>query len=218
MRLINRVVELCDCLQILICLGSEGKDNTDYLDNEYKAYTILKEQYGAFSLYFEEIRQTIDVENLYRIMGDFMNNENFCKSGDVVLLVLQWFNVYGYNGYGDTSKMGDEVQQEQTNEPQQTKTISQGKGRPKKCFKDYMINDPDGSKLQKIHALMDGQKGKGAALIILACIKIGWITRPTHKVVADEFGVIGVQQGFTRYLKDSMFTKDELEGAINSLK
>lgn len=114
----------------------------------------------------------------------------------------------------------DEVQTEpeQTNEPQQTKPISKRKGRPKKCFKDYMINDPDGSKLQKIHALMDGQKGKGAALIILACIKIGWITRPTHKVVADEFGDIGVQQGFTRYLKDSMFTEDELEGAINSLK
>lgn len=105
--------------------------------------------------------------------------------------------------------------QNQNQEPQQG--TRRGKGRPKKSFKDLVINDPDGSKLQKIHALMKGQKSKGAGLIMLACIKKGWISKPTYAQVTDEFGDIGTQQGFTPYLNEQKFAKEELEGAINSL-
>ena len=94
---------------------------------------------------------------------------------------------------------------------------NRGKGRPKKPFKDLMRDDPDGCKLQKIHKLMQGKKGKGAALVILACIKKGWIDKPTHRQVSIEFGDVGVQQGFTSYLNESKFSKEELDGTINSL-
>ena len=80
-----------------------------------------------------------------------------------------------------------------------------------------MRDDPDGCKLQKIHKLMQGKKGKGAALVILACIKKGWIDKPTHRQVSIEFGDVGVQQGFTSYLNESKFSKEELDGTINSL-
>ena len=80
-----------------------------------------------------------------------------------------------------------------------------------------MINDEDGNKLQKIHIVMKGKKGKDAALIILACIKKGWLVKPTFSQVKDEFGDIGVQQGFTSYLNENKFSKEELDGAINSL-
>ena len=80
-----------------------------------------------------------------------------------------------------------------------------------------MINDADGSKLQKVHTVMNGKKGKDAALIVLACIKKGWMPKPTFTQVAEEFGDIGAQQGFTKYLYEKWFTKDEIEGAINSL-
>ena len=40
---------------------------------------------------------------------------------------------------------------------------------------------------------------------------------PTFTQVAEEFGDIGTQQGFTKYLNENQFTKDEIEGAINSL-
>ena len=80
-----------------------------------------------------------------------------------------------------------------------------------------MMNDADGSKLQKIHKVMDGKMGKGAALIILACIKKGWMQKPTFTEVKKEFGYIGTQQSFTKYLNENRFTKDEIEGAINSL-
>lgn len=114
-------------------------------------------------------------------------------------------------GYTEVLQASPEPQQE-------TQQIKSNRGRPNKPFKELMKDDADGCRLQKIHTLMKGQKGKGAALIILACIKIGWISQPTYTQVKNEFGDIGVQQGFTRYLKESMFSKEEIEGAINSLK
>lgn len=100
---------------------------------------------------------------------------------------------------------------------QQKGQPARGKGRPKETLKDKMINDADGSKLQKVHTVMNGKKGKDAALIVIACIKKGWMQKPTFTQVKEEFGDIGTQQGFTKYLNESCFAKDEIEGAINSL-
>jgi hypothetical protein len=91
------------------------------------------------------------------------------------------------------------------------------KGRPKETFKDKMIDDANGSKLQKIHTKLDGKKGKDAALIILACIEKGWVMRPTYTQVKNEFGDVGSKTGYNRYLNKELFTKEELEGAKNSL-
>ncbi len=100
---------------------------------------------------------------------------------------------------------------------QQRSLQARGKGRPKETLKEKMINDADGSKLQKVHTVMNGKKGKDAALIVIACIKKGWMQKPTFTQVKEEFGDIGTQQGFTKYLNESCFAKDEIEGAINSL-
>ena len=107
-------------------------------------------------------------------------------------------------------------------EPQPKRPKQQQKGQPargkgKETLKDKMINDADGSKLQKMHTVMNGKKGKDAALIVLACIKKGWMSKPTFTQITEEFGDIGTQQGFTKYLYEKWFTQDEIEGAINSL-
>lgn len=94
---------------------------------------------------------------------------------------------------------------------------TRGKGRPQDTFKDKMIDDANGSKLQKIHTKLDGKKGKDAALIILACIEKGLIMRPTYTQVKNEFGDVGSKTGYNRYLNKAWFTKEELEGAKNSL-
>ena len=103
-------------------------------------------------------------------------------------------------------------------EPQQIATKqTRGRGRPKETFKDKMIDDADGKKLEKIHTIMRGKKGKDFSLLILACIKKGWITRPTYTQAANEFGEIGSKTGFNRYLDERMFGEKEIMGAINSL-
>lgn len=97
-------------------------------------------------------------------------------------------------------------------------TQTKGRGRPKKPFKDMMINDTDGKKLQRLHAIMKGKKGKGAALIVLAAVKKGWLQKPTFAQIEEEFGNIGTRQSITTYLHEEKFTKGEIEGAVNSLE
>lgn len=105
------------------------------------------------------------------------------------------------------------------NRPQRGQQKVNGKrGRPKKSFKDLMINDADGSKLERIRALMQGKKGKPAALVMLAAMDLGWIERPTHAQVEKEFGYIGVQQGFTKYLDKTCFSDEEIVGMKSALE
>lgn len=92
------------------------------------------------------------------------------------------------------------------------------KGRPVIPFKDLMIDDDDGSKLRKVHILMNGKMGKRAALVILSCVLKGWMTMPKFKQVQVEFGCVGVRQGFTKYLNKESFTDVEIEGAMKNLK
>ena len=120
---------------------------------------------------------------------------------------------------GLKENMHKEPQPEQAApEPQQKQTKpTRRKGRPKSTFKDCMVNDEDGIRLKKIHSVMKGRIGKGAALVMLACIKKGWLIRPTYAQVKNEFGDIGSSTGYNKYLDEKRFTKDEIDGAINSL-
>lgn len=106
---------------------------------------------------------------------------------------------------------------QQESERQEQRKPTRGRGRPKETLKDKLIDDADGNKLQKIHILMKGKKGKDAALIIMACIKKGWMVKPTYTQVLNEFGDVGCKTGYNRYLNEQRFTKEEVEGAINSL-
>ena len=105
-----------------------------------------------------------------------------------------------------------------TPEPQQERAKpTRGKGRPKETLKDKMIDDANGEKLQKVRSKMAGKKGKDFALLMLAGIKKGWLTRPTYTQVKNEFGDIGSKTGYNKYLNENMFTSEEVEGAKNSL-
>lgn len=140
--------------------------------------------------------------------------ENVCKTLD---------DVCKFVGY--TTELKKEPQERDNNssltdtipEPQRKPKPTRGKGRPKETLKDKMIDDANGQKLQKMHSKMDDKKGKDFALLMLACIKKGWLTRPTCTQAKNEFGDIGSKTGYNKYLNEKMFTKEEIEGAINSL-
>lgn len=91
------------------------------------------------------------------------------------------------------------------------------RGRPKSNIANRMIDDEAGLKLDKLRRMIKGKKGKEVALIILACIKKGWMSRPTFSELTDEFGDIGTQQGFSNYLHKTRFSDDEIEGVIRNL-
>ena len=217
--LINSIVELSDTLQILIVLAADNKD-PDYLKYENKAADILKQQYGAFSLYFNEIRHTRDIEELYRVMGDYLNHlERNSSDSNMLLYCLPWINVYGHNGYiTEKPPFVDEWER-----PGQTAEIEQQprpKGRPKKTFIDYLNGHETEKKerLRRLHNVIDGKKGKYVSLYILTAIELGWIAKPTYTQVKNEFGDIGNKSGYNSYLQRNKFSDAEINGAKESLK
>ena len=109
-------------------------------------------------------------------------------------------------------------QQKQAEQQQQETTkLIRGKGRPKETLKDKLIDDANGERLKMLHTKLNGKKGKDVSLIMLAAIKIGWLTKPTYTQVKNEFKDIGCKTGYNKYLNENRFTKEEIEGAINSL-
>lgn len=80
-----------------------------------------------------------------------------------------------------------------------------------------ILNDIGGKRLRKLHKMMEGKIGKRAALIIIVAIDEGWISKPSFSQIKNEFGDIGTQQSFTRYLDKNKFTKEELTGAKKEL-
>lgn len=100
-------------------------------------------------------------------------------------------------------------------EPQQ----KANRGRKSDPFANCMVEHSEKEKrLEKLHTLIDGKKGKEAGLYILAAIKIGWIRKPTFTQVKNEFQLTGSKQGFNDYSHIERFTDVELNGAIESLK
>lgn len=118
----------------------------------------------------------------------------------------------------EESKQPQQAAPDSQQEPQGNHKPTRGRGRPKETIKDKMVNDTDGSKLEIIHTLIQGKKGKDAVLILLAAVLKGWMQRPTYTQVINEFGDIGSKTGFNRYFCKKKFADEEVTGAINSLQ
>ena len=129
---------------------------------------------------------------------------------------------YGYDDLvqpeAKESKRYDDLVQPEAKESKQPKQAKPKRGRPVKTLADIMLNDDAGEKLKKLHNLVDGKKGKDLALIILACVKQGYMTKPTYQQLANEFGDIGSRQAYTNYSNEIKFTKSEIGGAIKAVK
>lgn len=98
-------------------------------------------------------------------------------------------------------KYGNLTQQVKGNiQPKQAKPK---RGRPVQPLADIMRVDNKGERLKKLHTLIDGKKGKEIALIIIACVKLGFMGKPTFQQLANEFGDIGSRQAYTNYSNES---------------
>lgn len=68
--------------------------------------------------------------------------------------------------------------------------------------------------------VIENKKGREVALVMRACMKIGWLTtKPTFKQVAGEFKGIGNRSGYDKYMSENYnYRKDELNSVISFLK
>ncbi len=98
-------------------------------------------------------------------------------------------------------------------------------GRPSqldKTVKDYMLLKDDDQKdelLNKLHELIDGEKGRGTALVVLVCEVMGLMTKPGYTVMVKEFGDIGARSGYDGYHDKGInyFKKEEINGIMTHL-
>lgn len=158
-----------------------------------------------------------------------------CEEWDRVLLVELvnelWMEYYSFDDVGEWQKANRmmraynlicerfNVDMLEQPEPQQGNTKpTRRRGRPKETFKDKMIDDADGSKLAKLHKVIDGKKGRFVALVIKAGVKMGSLDKPTYTQVKQEFGDIGNKSGYNRYMNQYIFTDEEIEAAENAIK
>lgn len=68
--------------------------------------------------------------------------------------------------------------------------------------------------LKKLHQLIDGERGKGAALVIRLCVELGLMRKPTFGVLKAEFPGIGNKSGYNTHYREyeTRYTKEEIEG------
>ena len=157
----------------------------------------------------------IDLMKLQEISGLYLKSHRLITDIDVYVGSRDLAQKY----IDDLSKLDGQQQPENNREIADEKSLS-GKqekkeilkrGRRSKLVKDYLQKD-DGSKLQTLHDVMSGKGGKEVALVIKVAIQIGWITKPTYKAVADEFGDIGNRSNYNKYINGDKFTSDEIVG------
>lgn len=95
------------------------------------------------------------------------------------------------------------------------------RGRQIKPFKVCLIdNAPEQEQQQRLnslHRLMKGRKGKEVALIIKASMQLGWITKPTFSQLQKEFGNIGSIGGYNHQMTLQP-TNEEIEGMKTALQ
>lgn len=94
-------------------------------------------------------------------------------------------------------------------------------GRKVESFRDYLLVDEDkkDALLIELHKLIEGQRGKSVALVIYACVDMGWLRKPTFSQVKDEFGDIGSDTGYNNYVNSPQrFSDAEINGIKANLR
>lgn len=84
-------------------------------------------------------------------------------------------------------------------------------------FRDKIITDNKDEVLSKLHALIDGKRGKFVSLVILVSVDMGLIQKPTYNDVKEEFGDIGAGSNYRKYLNKERYSSTEYDGMKKSI-
>lgn len=115
----------------------------------------------------------------------------------------EWFASINDEVAGSTSKQPNTTR----SKPRKTKTIT-----------DYMMLKDDDQKqklLDKLHTLIDGNKGYYVALVVLVCVKRGLLkTKPSYTVMKNTFIDIGAKSGYDGQYSMGLkhYTEEEIKG------
>ncbi len=87
------------------------------------------------------------------------------------------------------------------------------------AFKKLIIMKNKDATFELIRSLIQGRKGKQAALVIHCLLIKGFIARPSFEIVAKAFGNIGAKSGFNKYFNNPKnFREEEITGMCNTIE
>ena len=200
-----------DFINGIIATGAER-----WTDGDIKEYIYNHpiERLESLSISIHERQGALLSESLFgEGKNDYFNldwRNQFDRLGFAVNLIKERMEEHKENGQKDAMLNNSELDKECNNRQ---------RGRPVVPFKDSMILDEDGRKLQALHSVMKGRKGKRAALVMLCAKKLGWIDEVTARSVTNEFGNIGNESGFQRYYSNpNAYREDEFSGMCRALE
>lgn len=197
-----------------VVVGPEEGAPNPTIEGRDRAIEMVKLLYPQIEPYKEQIRS--DYRDYLQL--DWWERDRVYEDG-WVLVWLDWACEFfdTYIGFIDELRDSQQPQQASTVMGPQQKTK---RGRQVGPFRSVLIGTDETLKecrLQRLHKVADGRRGKEFAKLILVAISEGWITKPTYSQVVKEFGDIGCNTGYNRYLAETMHTKAEILGAKNAL-
>ncbi len=74
------------------------------------------------------------------------------------------------------------------------------KSSPRKTFEEYIIHPGKSKVIEVLGRLLQGKRNKEAVVIIIAAMNAGYIIKPTHASVQQQFGDIGTKSNFNRII------------------
>lgn len=94
-----------------------------------------------------------------------------------------------------------------TNKEEETNKAVKINIKQEKDFRSYLHHDNKAALMEKLHELLDGERGKIVAITIKALEKLGFIAvlsqrAALYKSMADEFGDIGASQGLNKFYNE----------------
>ncbi len=78
--------------------------------------------------------------------------------------------------------------------------VPKEKSSPRKSFEEYIIHPEKSKVIEVLARLFQGKRNKEAVVIIIAAMNAGYIIKPTHASVQQQFGDIGTKSNFNRII------------------
>lgn len=160
-----------------------------------------------------------EIANLSKII-DSRSNDIFSQEYQNMLEMLKSYEIR----IVDEISLCKDYPQQTTSVPKEfpPQQATANRGRPKQSLKDNLLCSEDKKDvvIKLLHSLIDGRKGKSVALVIVAAQQAGIALKITFAQAQTEFGEIGNQSGFNRYVRDwkTLFKDDEINPIIDKIK
>lgn len=215
----------------------QGLDDANF----ERLINLLKDNYQGFDwwirskddMYFDPLNKIDVFKEFEDACKEFLYEHEWCKSlteGDlyncnfgrlvkVYSIVQEWYGSYivktKYNK--NTIVNCQDLELSSVVNTTDERFIQRTKGRPIKHIRESILKEED-RVLKTLHKYIDNKSGRVVCLPLLVMIDLGYMTKPTHNQVVDEFGKVISKSNYNNYMCKTKHSSDEFLGVMKSIE